>query len=219
MMEIGLRWLRAEAYEAASRVIRPVGKRRYWGEPFKIEGEMPLYVRFANLDGSEESIVNFARVYGLLRLRSRDEAEPLDGWKKEIRNMKLLMSLLQLQADGDAPGGITLLGSARKAPVTLTSIDVILEPGSPGERPKLCLKPKTLLEAMHLQLGRVLTTEGSLQSCRNCGDWFERGTIKGRRSIAIFCSAKCKNHSSYEKRKKRSLVFDGRPRSDASDAL
>lgn len=210
MMEIGLRWLVAGDYEAADvegvRVIRPVvGKRRYWSEPFKIEGDHPLYVRFANLDRSEEACLKFARLYGLLRSQSRDEAEPLDNWDKEIRKMKGLVSLLQLQVNEDMPGGITaLLGSSRKAPVTLTSINVILEPGSSGRRPKLSLEPKTLLDAMYLQLGKVLTTEGSLQSCKNCGNWFERGTANARRSDAVFCSEKCKNHSNWERKKRRS---------------
>jgi hypothetical protein len=203
MMEISLRWLRAGAYEAANvkgvRVIRPVGGRRYWGEPFKIEGNAPLYVRFANLDRSEESCVKFATYYGLLRAQSRDEAEPLDDWDKEICKMRGLVSLLQLQVKEDAPGGITLLGSSRKAPVALTTIDVILEPGSPGKRPKLSLKPATLRDAMYLQLGKSLATEGSLQSCRQCGKWFERGTTEARRSIAIFCSEKCKNRFHYVK--------------------
>jgi hypothetical protein len=206
-MEINLRWLRAGAYEAANvkgvRVIRPVGDRRYWGEPFKTQGKDPLYVRFANLDRSEESCVKFASAYGLLRSQSRDEAEPLEDWNNEIRTMKALVSLLRLQVNEDAPGGIRLLGSSRKAPFTLTSIDVILEPGSSGERPKLFLKPATLRDAMYLQLGESLTTEGSLQSCRQCGKWFERGTTEARRSIAIFCSEKCKNHFHYVKRTKR----------------
>jgi predicted nucleic acid-binding Zn ribbon protein len=207
MMEIGLRWLRAETYEAANvqgvRVIRPAGKRRYWGEPFKIEGDYPLYVRFANLDRSEESCLKFASLYGLLRSQSRDEAEPLEDWYKEIRNMKALVPLLQLQANENAPGGITMLGSPHKAPITLTSINAVLVPGSRGKRPKLSLEPATLREAMYLQLGLRLTTVGSLQSCKLCGKWFERGTTKARRSIAVFCSEKCKNHFSYVRRRER----------------
>jgi hypothetical protein len=207
MREIGLRWLRAGAYEAANvegvRVIRPVGKRRYWGEPFKIEGDVPLYVRFANLDGSEESCVKFANAYGLLRSQSRDETEPLEDWNKEIRNMNALVPLLQLQANENAPGGITMLGSSHKAPINLTSINAVLVPGSRGERPKLSLEPATLREAMYLQLGLRLTTVGSLQSCKLCGKWFERGTTEARRSIAVFCSEKCKNHFHYVNRTKR----------------
>ena len=71
MIEIGLQWSKARAYEAANvkgvRVIRPVGERPHLVEPFKIEGNKPLHVRFANLDGSEESCLKFANAYGLLR--------------------------------------------------------------------------------------------------------------------------------------------------------
>ena len=204
-MEIGLRWLRAGAYEAADvegvRVIRPIGERRYWVEPFKVEGG-PLHM-FVNLDGSEKSCVKFARAYGLLRTQSRNQAERLDDWKKEIERMRGLISALQLRAHEDRPGGITLLGSSRKAPVELTSVAAIIVPGSSGKRPKLSLEPKTLLDAMYLQLGLFLSTDGSLQSCKQCGKWFERGTTKARRSIAVFCSEKCKNRFHYVERTKR----------------
>jgi hypothetical protein len=207
MIDISLEWSKARAYEAASvegvRVIRPVGDRRNRVEPFKIEGDDPLHVRFANLDGSEESCVRFANAYGLLKTQSPNKAEPLDDWKRQIRDIKVLMSGLQLQVDDDAPGGITLLGTRRKARVELISIGVILVPGSPGKRPKLSLEPATLLDAMHLELGLRLTTEGSLQSCKQCGRWFERGTTKARRSIAVFCSVKCKNRFHYVEGKKR----------------
>jgi hypothetical protein len=114
-----------------------------------------------------------------------------------------LISGLQLQAHEDRPGGITLLGSSRKAPVELTSVAAIIVPGSSGKRPKLSLEPKTLLDAMYLQLGLFLSTDGSLQSCKQCGKWFERGTTKARRSIAVFCSEKCKNRFHYVERTKR----------------
>jgi hypothetical protein len=207
MRGIGLEWWKARAYETANvegvRVIRPVSGRRYLVEPFKIEGDKPLYVRFANLDRSEESCLKFAGNYGLLTTQFADEVERFDSWKKEIRKLNALMSALQLQVNEDAPGGITQLGSSRKAPVGLTSTDVILVPGYSGERPKLSFQPATLLNAMYLQLGLFLTTEGSLQSCQQCGEWFQRGTTKARRSIAVFCSVKCKNRFHYVARTKR----------------
>lgn len=211
MIEIGLQWSKARAYEAANvkgvRVIRPVGERPHLVEPFKIEGNKPLHVRFANLDGSEKSCLKFANAYGLLRSPFKESpylAEQLDDWKKEIRDINGLVLGLQLQVNEDTPGGITLLGSSHKAPVRLISIGAVLVPGSFGERPKLSFRPETLLDAMHLQLGLFLTTDGSLQSCKQCGKWFERGTTKARRSIAIFCSEKCKNRSHYERTKRQS---------------
>jgi hypothetical protein len=207
MVEIGLEWSRARAYEAANvegvRVIRPVGERLFSVEPFKIEGNKQLHVRFANLDGSETSCVKFANAYGLLETRSRNQTERLDFWKKEIRKIRDLISALQLQLNEGTPGGITLLGSSRKASVELTSIKAILVPGFSGEGPKLSLEPATLLHAMYLQLGMFLTADGSLRGCKQCREWFERGTTKARRSIAVFCSEKCKNRFHYVEGKKR----------------
>jgi hypothetical protein len=208
-MMIGLQWSKARTYEAADvkgvRVIRPVRGRPYLVEPFKIEGDKPLHMRFANLDGSEESCVKFASNYGLLRFAFRespDKEERLEDWKREIRDINLLMSGLQLQVNEDAQGGITVLGSSRKASIGLTSINVVLVPSSSGKRPQLFLEPATLRDAMYLQLGLSLTTEGSLQSCKQCQKWFERGTTKARRSIAIYCSEECKNRYNYVKRAK-----------------
>ena len=75
----------------------------------------------------------------------------------------------------------------------MTSIDVALLSREPGSRPALVLQPRNLLDAMHLQLAKFVATDGSIRACRQCGEWFVSGLGDARRSIAIFCSERCKN--------------------------
>jgi hypothetical protein len=210
MIDIGFKWSHAREYECVevegAKVIRQKGTRREKPkEPLMIDGngKKPLYARFAELDSSEKSCVDFANAWGLLTTESPSQAEPLDFWRKEIRKIKGLMNVLE--AKEKPPGG--LLRRSRDQ-VSLPSITVRLVPGEldvDGNigRPKLLLGPKDLLEAMYLQLGKFVAGDGSLRSCRQCGEWFECGGTESRRSIAIFCSEKCKNRFHYLERTKR----------------
>jgi hypothetical protein len=205
---IGLNWAKAHKYECATvddvRVIRPVGAGRAENfDPFKIKVEMPLYLRFVRLDGSEEACLKFAHAYGLLTTQSPKEAEPLKDWQKEIRNVKGLMDMLQ--ADHDTPGGILRINRARPVGVEipLRDINATLVQGERDiegniGRPKLLLKPKSLRDAMFLQLGKFVAGDGLLRICPQCGNPFE-GATKSRRSHAIYCSRACKDRASYEK--------------------
>jgi len=212
---IGLNWAKAHKYECATvddvRVIRPVGAGRDGNfDPFKIKVEMPLYLRFARLDGSEEACLKFAHAYGLLNTQSPKAAEPLKVWQKEIRNFKGLMNMLQ--ADSETPGGVLRINRTPSAAaaarslggeIPLSNISATLVEGERDfdgiiGRPKLMLEPKTLRDAMYLQLGKFVAGDGLLRVCPQCGNPFE-GATKSRRSNAIYCSRACKDRASYEK--------------------
>jgi hypothetical protein len=53
------------------------------------------------------------------------------------------------------------------------------------------LRPRTLLDALWLQLGQALTCGGRISQCQHCGNWFEAGRKTGRRLDAKFC---CDEH-------------------------
>jgi hypothetical protein len=53
---------------------------------------------------------------------------------------------------------------------------------------KWSLRPKTLLDALWLQLGQWLTLGTQIRVCQHCGAWFEAGRSSGRRADAKFCS-------------------------------
>ena len=50
------------------------------------------------------------------------------------------------------------------------------------------IRPKTLLDALWLQLGQWLTLGIQIRACQQCGQWFEAGRGTGRRANAKFCS-------------------------------
>jgi hypothetical protein len=156
-------------------------------------------LRFANLDGSADQCLGFARAWGLLtKPASAGASEPLDLWQHEIRKMKSLVSVLD--ATSDRPGGIVRTTGSRRIRFDITSIDVALLSHEPGTRPALILRPRTLLNAMHLQMATSVASGGSVRACAQCGEWFEAGSSNARRSIAIFCSTRCKNRHNYLRR-------------------
>src|SRR5271169_2945312 len=121
MIDIGFEWTRGTTYECAPsandkavQVIRQIGKRKDRPfEPLKISSEKPVYLRFANLDGSPASCLGFAHAWGLLTLpASVGASERLDGWQREIKKMRGLISMLG--ATDDIPGGIVQTANSRR---------------------------------------------------------------------------------------------------------
>jgi hypothetical protein len=178
------------------KMIRPNGRTSDQVEPLKIE--TALFLRFAKLDGSDEAILQFARAWGLLKTESRSGGEFLADWQQMIGQMHQHIAFLT-----DEPPRKPANGDAWK----MTSLDVLLVPRAlevaKGDRFAMLLQPRDLLEAMNLQLAKFFATGGSIRECKQCGDSFEAGASDSRRSIAIFCSEKCKNRFHYLERAKR----------------
>jgi hypothetical protein len=207
MIDINFEWTRAFKYEcvasAGRRRIKSVGRKREKLEPLKIDidAEKPLYLRFAKLDGSEESCLRFAHHWGLLQSESPTAEEALDDWQQQIQAMRQAVSMFG--SEGDLPPEIRRKLRAGEA-WKLTSLDVLLVPTSAEtKRFAMVLQPRNLISAMHLQLAKSVAGGGSIRSCKQCGDWFECGASDSRRNIAIFCSEKCKNRFHYLERAKQ----------------
>jgi hypothetical protein len=205
MIDISFQWTRSLGYECVGtgnmRRIQPTGKKRDEPfEPLRIQTEKPLYLRFAELDGSEEACLRFAQAWGLLLSEKQTEGERLSDWRDSIREMKNAVSALG--ALDEQPGGIVRRAKPG-AMAKITTLDVLLRSGDQGSRPALVLKPRHLQDAMYLQLGKFVAGDGSVGVCKQCNGWFERGAGDSRRSIAIFCSEKCKNRFHYLERNKR----------------
>lgn len=206
MIDIRFEWSRSLKYESATmggrRLIKAAGQRRDKPfEPLKIDGQKPLYLRFAELDGSEETCLQFAHHWGLLLTQSQTGGEFIDDWRQQIEQMREAVALLG--PIEDLPASLARkrrTGEAWK----LTSLDVLLAP-SPADtdRFSMILRPRNLFEAMRLQLATSVASGGSVRACKQCGSWFETGASESRRSIAIFCSEKCKNRFHYLERSKR----------------
>jgi hypothetical protein len=52
----------------------------------------------------------------------------------------------------------------------------------------LRIVPRSLLQALQLQLGQVLAGERNFRPCQYCGQWFECGGKTAKRADAKFCS-------------------------------
>jgi hypothetical protein len=213
---IGLEWTCGADYECvplstekSALVIRQIGKKEI---PVRPLDDPERYLTFANLKGSA-GVLTFAREFGLLTTPASDGAfERLDSWQREIKRTKGLISMLG--AGDETPGGVIRTANSRMVKFKATSIDVFLEsrpkldqrgraipdPHNPNNRPVLVLQPQNLLEGMLLQLAQRVATEGSIYICKQCANAFAAGVGESRRSIAVFCSERCKNRYHYLRR-------------------
>jgi hypothetical protein len=149
-----------------------------------------LYLAFAELDGSPEACVAFARAWGLLRTpAAKDAAESLDIWRREIRQMKSQINMVSM----------VRTENSRRVRMRMTSLDVALVSGEPNTKPALVLQPRTLVDAMYLQLAQSHASGAALHTCEQCKKWFEVGGV-GKRSVAKFCTEECRNRFHYERR-------------------
>jgi hypothetical protein len=203
-LDIDFDWTRGHAYELAkvgkSEVIRQISKGRDRVRPLELAAA--LYLTFADLDGSPASCLGFARAWGLLTTTARfGAAEPIETWLREIKLMKRYVSMV----------GMVRTANSARVRLILTSLNVGLISGPPnakGEtdiKPALIMQPPTLLSAMLVQLAQSRAGGASLQTCEQCGKWFERGGPRGqsaRRSISVFCSEACKNRHHYDERRR-----------------
>jgi hypothetical protein len=202
---IGFEWPRGRAYE----IVEPSLPSK--GDPFaatidephirqtgRTEKENPaprplemhptLHLVFAQLDGSAEACLHFARNWGLLWKPAEVGAqERLSTWRSEIKTMKATIAGLRRAIDEDA--------FPSRGAIIDAELDVLLVSGKPDGRPVLSFRPKNLRNAMRIQLAQSIAGGNAISVCPICGAWFQRGGRGGdvKRSIARFCSDKCRN--------------------------
>ena len=90
-------------------------------------------------------------------------------------------------ADGDGSRLAERI-ALEQAGVPLSSMSVRLSLDPSTEMPRLRLMPQSLLDALWVQLGQVLSGSATIHQCQHCGQWFESGAGTGRRADAKFCS-------------------------------
>jgi hypothetical protein len=174
-------------YEKAKGAIRQTSHLRDLRRP--LQTFSGLYLAFAELDGSPEACLNFARTWGLLRQSAKlDSFERLEEWKRGINEMRDWLNV----------AAYVEIGGIR---ARMTQVDVELVSSGPGaKRPMFMrLRPRTLFDAMIVQLAQSQAAGASLHTCSQCGRWFEVGA-SGKRTVAKFCSIPCRNRFHYEQR-------------------
>jgi hypothetical protein len=202
MMDINFKWTRSYAYEFATqgqpgKSIVPVGKKRDTFEPLKLENEKPLFLQFAELDGSEAACLRFAHHWGLLTTEAVSASETLETWRQQIKDMRARVAFFGTDT---TPAKAPKLAAG--AGWKITDIEALLVPTRSDTKPfALALQPRNLMHAMYLQHAVTLAGGASIRTCKQCGLWFESGASNSRRrSVAIFCSESCKNRFHYLER-------------------
>ena len=202
-ISIGFEWPKGRTYEIVGPSAPRSKDNPFLDEPHirqtsRTEKENParrpleihpsLHLAFAKLDGSAESCRHFAQNWGLLRRYAEIGAqEPLSLWQREIKTMKDTVEGLRRAFDEKVI-------PSRGALIT-TELEVVLVPGKPDGRAVLSFRPRILRDAMRIQLAQSIASGNAVNACPVCGSWFERGGRGGdvKRSIARFCSDRCRN--------------------------
>jgi hypothetical protein len=145
-----------------------------------------LFLLFADTaqhaDGAREFASRFGLLLGTLRNPAGGEAVWL--WLRHIQRFRLLVDiwqsgnpaelLWQVDPDDLRPASIAGGLSWREG------------------RPRLALRPNSLLSAMRLQFFQAVAELKEIKACDGCGKWFERGPGKARRAKSRFCSDQCR---------------------------
>jgi hypothetical protein len=195
---IDFEWTRGFAYEIAGSkrapVIRQRGARseRFW----PLQMHESLYLLFAKLDGSPEACLQFASRWGLLGDQGPvpTTEEEVDHWQHQIKEVRALIRSLQAGLTGQNFAN----AFAARVRTRITSLDVLLS-FEPGSRPAMVLQPRTLTEAIKLQLTQSAASNNTILTCQQCNEWFEVGG-DAKRSVAKFCSDRCRFRFNYERR-------------------
>lgn len=101
-------------------------------------------------------------------------------------HVEAMQEFLSYCADGRS--GRAILVETQANPIAEMAVALVFDPISGF--PNIRLKPKSLLDAMWLQLGLAASGDAPIRSCRFCGTWFTVGPGTGRRLDAAFCSDK-----------------------------
>ena len=194
--DIDFIWHRARDYgldlSKRGQVIRQKGRLEPYS-PLRMEN---LPFQFAKLDGSPEGCLEFAKHFGFLEtVPGQGDEELIADWRHSIAYVRGWVELLAGRLVPDPQGQLRTAVFAGRAPIT--KVDVLISVDAPGSQ-RMVLRPPTLLSAMLLQLAQ----SSAIATCRQCGMWFEVGA-DGKRSIAKFCSDRCRNRFNYERRAKK----------------
>jgi hypothetical protein len=207
MFEIDLEWPLASQYVVAPAAVSVGGVAIYVAENATITLRRPLdlnpslYLEFADLDGSEQACLKFARKYGTLSADPRypandpSYAESLTAWKAYIERLKDIIRRCELSRDNPREA-FQKFGKEDK---WVSGVDLYLSIKSPNSPATIDVRATSLLNGMELQAVQSILQGRRSHQCIECSRWFETG-IGGRRSQSKFCSMRCKD--SYHNRLK-----------------
>lgn len=184
-------------------VIRPISNKLRLYDPMlpPPEGEPLLFRTFADLDETEDAVIEFANRFGMLTIpvESESKDEGLELWFSWIRNMRHQINLAEAGvyrseewSRASGPWGIS----------TKNAVELALTRDGKNNSMALKVQLQSLRAAMWVQLGLWISNPSINQrKCGVCGHWFTYGPDTGRRSNANYCRRKCIQAANHQKRK------------------
>jgi hypothetical protein len=159
--------------------------------------EPSAHLALADTPQTSEGVMAFANTFGPLK---GDRYETLDTWFDAIRRMRNTRNgWIRAEETGDFTAFLKRAGRGMRPGITAQGVYPFLEKDETTGRPRLCLGPENLLDALWLQLAIALDRSESLQACVECGKWFAIKSGRGR-SDKEFCSDACRMRA-YRRRK------------------
>jgi hypothetical protein len=157
-------------------------------KPSDIDAE-DIILEFAQLDGSSNSVCDFANRFGLLTARPL-EGEPLARWRKEIKSVR---EVIEYKRDGRF---IEAAETFSKGNGRQGGVRVIFGPNATGTDLELGFNPSDLISWIWLQVGQNITGR-EVKTCKECGKFFMAGGGKGGRArqsrkTQVYCSDDCR---------------------------
>jgi hypothetical protein len=198
VINVDFPWARGRTYE----IVKPANDEPYIRQTGKNEKpEFPLqnphlYLDFAQLDGSPESCLRFAKAWGLLKTQAGiGEQERLSFWRDQIREMRQTIEGLRRTIEEHA---VPPLGF-----FVIDEVEVRLIINRLDGRPALSFQPRLLVRAMRVQLAQSIASGKSIDVCQACNKWFETGGRGAgvKRAKTKFCSDKHRNDYHYDQRR------------------
>ena len=143
-----------------------------------------LFKIFANLATTPDGLLEFVRRFGPLTWEGWDETkgEPVNWVMRDADHMRQVLRFW----DGGQKQPHLLGPPPSTGPSRALDAMVVWDPATKAL--KWEFRPKTLLDALWLQLGQALTTGAQIRQCEHCGDWFEcrpRHRSPARRKILL----------------------------------
>lgn len=148
-----------------------------------------LFKIFANTAVDAQSLLDFVEKFGPLTSAGfkTNAGDPVPQILEHASAMREFLA----NSSGDRIRRVERI-AIQQGGVTLTGMTVKFSLDMETRFPSLWISPRSLLDALWLQLWQALSGSVAMQKCLHCSQWFETGPGTGRRAGAKFCSDKHK---------------------------
>ncbi|MGI9413293.1 MAG: hypothetical protein ACR2PM_06475 [Hyphomicrobiales bacterium] len=154
-------------------------------DPQSIGGDR-MFLEFANMKLKPETAVAFANKYGLM-LDRNEPGERFQTYLTLMESMDLVIKLWNMRKYLEIQKVFSGFG------LGMTGVEFTLVPGS--EKPRLVIKPNSLIELLYLQCAQTIADKEA-HSCVVCGQIFV--TNINMRAAPCTCSDTCQQRLSHD---------------------